>query len=738
MPKGIFRYPFYLFLCLMALPLLVTGWVADRQLSSLFNQFAFQLLDQRIDHDLARLKPGPEGLEAWVVYMEPELTALWLDQDGQIRASNLGSKPLDPQLERVRQALVSGASRPLDVGLFSVERPLDRWGMQGHHLLYFQKVSPFEAWLAPLRQLYWLMVGLGGLMAASLALYYFNRVQKPIALILKKNAQLNNGQGVLEGQIDPSLIANTDLGEIMVSRNHVLETIFLECTRNTNILNSIYDGIFVFGPDKRVNRINFAASMMLQYSETELKGMTAEELTRGSEQEWVKYWWNNYQFNSQHPSFEAQLTAKTGAFVPVWCSANLMINPTGQLEGMLLVCRDISIRKALAEKVNKLSLVTEQSPAAVMLLDLMTQVEYVNPSFEKMTGYTSAEVVGRPLAQLKIATITQNKRLALESAISSRATWQGECQTIRKNGQVYWERILMAPILGGNQEVMGFCLIREEITQAKELEVALVEANKGLEQKVERRVAELKAATLELERANEELKGLDRLKDEFIANVSHELRTPLASVMGYAEGMLECQMEREVEERFLKVILSESERLLRLINEVLELSTIELGNQELKVGSVDLDQTVEQCCQILEKLAAENEVTFSKTESAIVFLGDHDRFQQLLINLMANALKFAPANSVVEIKVGPDNPGYFRLEVRDYGEGIPMDQLESIFNRFQQAKNQKTGKKGTGLGLTLARKIVEAHQGRIWAENALPGARFVCVLPVNFVEKADV
>ena len=226
--------------------------------------------------------------------------------------------------------------------------------------------------------------------------------------------------------------------------------------------------------------------------------------------------------------------------------------------------------------------------------------------------------------------------------------------------------------------------------------------------------------------------ALDRLKDEFISTVSHELRTPLTSIRG-ALGLLSSGILGDVNDKatnLLRIALSNSDRLVRLINDILDLERIQSGREPLAFRSVSLAQIVRQAIDGMAPVADAAGVQLIHDTTQVEIAADPDRMLQVLTNLLSNAVKFSPPNSTVSIMLRPGSTGV-TLSVIDQGRGIPADKLEAIFGRFQQVDASDSRQKGgSGLGLAICRTIVQQHSGRIWAErNPVRGSTFRVYLP---------
>ena len=229
--------------------------------------------------------------------------------------------------------------------------------------------------------------------------------------------------------------------------------------------------------------------------------------------------------------------------------------------------------------------------------------------------------------------------------------------------------------------------------------------------------------SLQHQTALQQRKQLDNLKDEFISTVSHELRTPLTSIHG-ALGLLSSGKGGLVDEKagnLLRIANSNTERLVRLINDILDLERMESGRAPLQIRRLELREVVAQSVETMrsmaEKLGVTLEIVPEPAETPIAFDGDPDRIQQVLTNLLSNAVKFSPRSGVVSVSTASDGENLV-LQVVDAGRGVPQDKLETIFDRFGQVEASDARQKGgTGLGLAICRSIVAQHGGTIWAER---------------------
>jgi Na+/proline symporter/nitrogen-specific signal transduction histidine kinase len=295
---------------------------------------------------------------------------------------------------------------------------------------------------------------------------------------------------------------------------------------------------------------------------------------------------------------------------------------------------------------------------------------------------------------------------------------------------------LAGAIGAASARVMIASVVKEEALSIEEVREILDEASQVVvySHRLEQKSRELEAATEELRRANERLTELDRLKDDFVSTITHELRTPLTSIRAFTQILLENpQVELEQRSKFLGIITKESERLTRLINQVLDLSKIESGKAEWHESAVDMREVVADTVTGMSQVFEEREIRVDTSMPARLkpVKADVDRMIQVMLNLLSNAAKFCePGRGHIEIAVSEDGGG-LRIDVRDNGPGIAAADQSMIFDKFRQVGNTLTGKPhGSGLGLHISRQIVEHFGGRMWVESVPgQGACFSFTLP---------
>ena len=239
----------------------------------------------------------------------------------------------------------------------------------------------------------------------------------------------------------------------------------------------------------------------------------------------------------------------------------------------------------------------------------------------------------------------------------------------------------------------------------------------------------------ELQRLYKEVETASKHKSEFLANMSHELRTPLNAIIGFSQVLRE-GISGEVnakQQEYLDDILTSANHLLALINDVLDLSKVEAGQVELQVAPFSLQDALERGVSMVREQATHDgvQVVLHANGSLDVVVGDERRIRQVIFNLLSNAVKFAPAGGQVDINATRAN-GEVTVSVADTGPGIAAQDLDRIFEQFQQTEVGASQPEGTGLGLALSKRFIEMHGGRIWCESVLgKGSTFVFTLPAG-------
>jgi len=482
--------------------------------------------------------------------------------------------------------------------------------------------------------------------------------------------------------------------------------------RTRIILSAAGDGILTIDGGGAIDSFNPAAEHIFGYAAAEVTGKNIAILTPAEYKyqigDFVKKYLKVPGPRDSGYRTEAIGLHKDGRRIPLELAADEFFLHGRQMFACVL--RDITKRKGIEGQLQKLSRAVEQSPVSVVITSRDGTIEYVNPRFVEMTGFTLDESVGQNPRIQKTGVHDDEFYKNLWKTILAGDLWQGEFCNRKKNGETYWEHSLIAPVRGADAEITHFVAIKEDITES-------------------RRAAE------ELRTAKEAAETANRAKSDFLANMSHELRTPLNSVIGFS-GVLKKEFYGKLNEKqseYVRYIEESGKHLLGLINDILDLSKVEAGKMKLEAAPVALSDVIQASVTMLKERALKNDIRLSVEigpgmEEAI--RADERKVKQILFNLLSNAVKFTPEGGSVTLAASKEEDAV-RICVADTGIGIKPEDMAKLFTEFTQLESTYTKKyEGTGLGLALTKKLVELHGGRIWVESEEgKGSRFFFTLP---------
>jgi PAS domain S-box-containing protein len=350
----------------------------------------------------------------------------------------------------------------------------------------------------------------------------------------------------------------------------------------------------------------------------------------------------------------------------------------------------------------RLAAIVASSDDAIISKDLNGIIQTWNPSAERLFGYTAAEAIGNPITM-----IIPQDRLSEEAEVLTRVRTglsvdHFETVRRRKDGSEIHISLTVSPVRAADGEIVGASKIARDITDQRRLREAADTAS--------------------------------RMKDEFLAVLSHELRTPLNTVLGYAKMLHrdDARMPPELRARALDALERNADVLSRLVNDVLDTSRIVSGKLRLTLDNCPVHQFIDEAVETVRPAAdaKDIELTIGVAPGLMVY-GDRDRLQQVVWNLVSNAIKFTPLGGTVSVRAEQQH-GAVRIAVTDSGIGIPADQQPYIFQRFWQADATVSREHGgLGIGLALSRHLVEMHGGSITVESGGRGAGavFTVTLP---------
>lgn len=365
-------------------------------------------------------------------------------------------------------------------------------------------------------------------------------------------------------------------------------------------------------------------------------------------------------------------------------------------------------RQRAEKELRKLSRAVNQSPNSIFITDINGIIEYINPTTIKLTGYASEELIGQNPRIFSSGETPKEEYSLLWKTIKTGKEWKGEFRNKKKNGELFWQSVTISPILNDFDEITHYVAISEDVTESKEL-------------------------TLELIKAKEKAEESDRLKTAFLHNISHEIRTPMNAIVGFSGFLHDPNLNFEKRKQFTDIIVQSSNQLLSIISDIVNIATLEAGQEKIHEGEINLNSTLELLYeQFLIKAKKQHLIFNLKT-----FLSDHEdriisdetKLVQILTNLIGNALKFTQQGSI--------NFGYtiknneLEFFVEDTGIGVHPEMHEKIFKRFRQVESTMERKfGGSGLGLSISKAYVELLGGKIWLISELDkGSTFFFTIP---------
>lgn len=384
----------------------------------------------------------------------------------------------------------------------------------------------------------------------------------------------------------------------------------------------------------------------------------------------------------------------------------------------LKLCEQISkelslyiLRKKDEEELRKLSQAAINSPIAIVVTNSDGTIEYVNPQFFKLTGYTSEEAIGQTPRILKSGYHSLEFYQDLWSTIKSGKIWKGEFKNKKKNGELYWDLSTIAPIFNEKGVITHFVGMKQDITEMKQM------------------IDNLKLAK---EKAEES----EKLKTAFLANISHEVRSPLNAIIGFAQVLMQGRIPPAEIKQFGNIIRRRGLDLLRLFNDLIDISRLETKQISLSYTSARPNLIL---YDLFTTFSASEELKSKKLDLRIgktfpedfICTTDFFRVQQILNNLIHNAIKFTQ-RGYVEFGGYLRDDGIMEFYVKDTGIGIPENKLNQIFERFYRLETNFLASEyeGLGLGLSISKGLVDLLGGKIWVESKiLKGSTFFFTIP---------
>ena len=452
----------------------------------------------------------------------------------------------------------------------------------------------------------------------------------------------------------------------------------------------------------------------------------------------------------KHPEHELRIATETGRYEEegwrikkdgsrFWASVSItkLSDSSGHHIGFTKVTRDLTERKLADEKLKGIEerhrlMIQSVKDYAIFMLDPNGLISTWNEGAERTKGYKAEEIIGHHFREFYPPEDQLSKKPEKELEIAIR---DGRVEDfgwrVRKDGTTFWADVIISAIRDSKNKLIGFTKVTKDLTSQREAEEKLKASYASLESTVQERTKELIEAKKAAENAS-------IAKSTFLANMSHEIRTPLGAIIGFADLMAKKDIPREELGFYTDVIQRNSSQLLRIIDDILDLSKVEAGRMDIEHIRFSLPELLTDMASLLGLRARENSIRFeliAETPIPELVLTDPTRLRQILFNVVGNAIKFTEKGEV-KVSIFFSN-NLLTFEVKDTGRGISPDQATKLFQPFTQADastNRKYG--GTGLGLALTKGLCQAMGGDFILKSSALGKGSIFVASV-MIEAPD-
>jgi len=513
---------------------------------------------------------------------------------------------------------------------------------------------------------------------------------------------------------------NDELDKKVIERTNELSE---SETRHRSLIENMIDGVITIDDKGCIQSLNKAAENLFGYKESEVVGENIKILMpepyRSEHDGYISNYLNTGVKKIISIGREVEGLKKDGAVFPMDLSVSeIFIDKKRLFSGIV---RDITERKKaeneliLANEVirdsqQRMALHIQRTPLGVIEWDVNLCVSQWNHAAEIIFGFTEAEALGCHAKELIIPSdVVEHTDKVWKKLITLESGLRSTNENKTKNGDIILCDWYNTPLIDGAGIVVGVASLVQDITKQKNAEIALI-------------------------KAKEEAESANQAKSQFLSSMSHEFRTPMNAILGFAQ-LLQLEAKDDVEKQNIQEILNAGDHLLELINQVLDLAKIESGTTNLSFDNYNLNDLLNESLSIIMPIADKQLIGINnKVElpNNIKVNVDKVRFKQILLNLLSNAVKYNNKNGKVTIECSLNDNNLLCLSVSDTGKGLTDEQKSHIFKSFDRAGAEKSNIVGTGLGLMIAKELIEQMNGAIGFESELgKGSRFWIQIPFS-------
>ena len=471
------------------------------------------------------------------------------------------------------------------------------------------------------------------------------------------------------------------------------------------IVNSSEDAIISKTLQGIITSWNTAATFMFQYTESEAVGKHISLIIphdRLSEETVII---ENIRKGNKIKNFETIRVAKDGTFRHISLTVSPITNKQGIIIGASKIARDISYRIKSEEKQATLAAIINSSEDAIIGKSLEGIITSWNYAAARLFGYTEQEVIGKHISLIIPKDRMNEETMIMENITNGNKIDHFETVRIAKDGSEINISVTISPIKNAIGQIVGASKSARDISL---------------------RIQTEKTQKLYTERLQE----LNKYKDEFMVMASHELKTPLTVILANLQ-LLQLMLENDTNVHFLNKTLKQVYKLNDLITNLLDVSKIQTGKLVLDRSEFDINLLIMEVTDNLQKTTKDHKITFVNNNSEILIHADRDRIEQVIINILVNAIKYMPEPGEILLQCS-QSADEVLISITDKGIGIPEQYLQDIFQRFYRVSGAASSFAGSGIGLYISAEIIKTHKGKIWAESDLgKGSVFYISIPVG-------
>ncbi len=476
-------------------------------------------------------------------------------------------------------------------------------------------------------------------------------------------------------------------------------------------LRSIFDNTssaIAIQSDKQIFLVNKAWEKITGYSAEDAKTLSPNKIIHPQERDTIT------EINIKRPigvevpdSYHSHIITKQGE--EKWVDLSESVIDYEGSKAILIVASDITERKLADLELRKLSIGIMNSPSSIVITDIDGIIEYVNPYFTELTGYSFDEVVGKNPKILNSGNNPKEIYKDMWNTILNGEVWNGTLENKKKSGELYWESARIAPIFDDNQIVVSFIAVKEDITEQK-------------------RYQEM------IEQSEHDLRALNAKKDKFFSIIAHDLRSPFVGLVGITDLLKDnySELSEEKIQYYLKYANEAAHSVFKLLENLLEWAKSQTGKIEFNPERIDLTELIQDAFGVVNLNAQNKEIhLLNYAYTDVQLSADKNMVFTILRNLLSNAIKYTPRNGKIEVDAKAKER-YMVISIKDSGVGIPKDKQKGLFNIEENYSTKGTEKEqGSGLGLVICKEFVEKHGGEIWCKSEEGvGSTFSFSLPV--------